>query len=236
MTLHPPSLLHILSGGYTLSSYNPPSQKKPGVTCLRLYCPLLSQLGMCRAYRSSRGPRLSLKGILDILSRIWSSSCWHWVLKKEQKQQQQSRTGGPYGDIWVCSSHQVGKLSCSYSNFCRYKKKQNNNPTFYLHIFVLKFKKYIKNLYAQQRTLPGSTPRRVRGPIGTFLTCYAARKSHIKDARTIKPKGFSVMSKMNHVFSASKWIITPASDLRFTSRSDGAKRLVETVISFLVEQ
>lgn len=130
MTLHPPSLLHILSGGYTLSSYNPPSQKKPGVTCLRLYCPLLSQLGMCRAYRSSRGPRLSLKGILDILSRIWSSSCWHWVLKKEQKQQQRSRTGGPYGDIWVCSSHQVGKLSCSYSNFCKYKKNKTIIPPF----------------------------------------------------------------------------------------------------------
>lgn len=44
-------------------------------TCLRLYCPLLSQLGICKAYRSSRGPLLSLKGILDILSRIWSSSC-----------------------------------------------------------------------------------------------------------------------------------------------------------------
>lgn len=52
-----------------------------GITCLRLYCPLLSQLGMCRAYRSSRGPLLSLKGILDIRSRTWSSSCWHWVLK-----------------------------------------------------------------------------------------------------------------------------------------------------------
>lgn len=55
-------------------------------TCLRLYCPLLSQLGMCRAYRSSRGPRLSLKGILDILSRIWSSSCWHRVLEKQREE------------------------------------------------------------------------------------------------------------------------------------------------------
>lgn len=62
-------------------------------TCLRLYCPLLSQLGMWRAYRSSRGPRLSLKGILDILSRIWSSSCWHWVWTTKEKDGHSDRCG-----------------------------------------------------------------------------------------------------------------------------------------------
>lgn len=65
---------------------------------MRLYCPLLSQLGICRAYRSSRGPRLSLKGILDILSRIWSSSCWHRVLEEKQRQEEPS---GSAGNIWV---------------------------------------------------------------------------------------------------------------------------------------
>lgn len=50
--------------------------------------------------------------------------------KKSKKQQQRSRTGGPYGDIWVCSSHQVGKLSCSYSNFCKYKKNKTIIPPF----------------------------------------------------------------------------------------------------------
>lgn len=70
-------------------------------TCLRLYCPLLSQLGMWRAYRSSRGPRLSLKGILDILSRIWSSSCWHWVWTTKEKGGHSDRCG--YGHSGGCA-------------------------------------------------------------------------------------------------------------------------------------
>lgn len=73
----------------------------PGFTCLRLYCPLLSQFGMCSAYRSSRGPLLSLKGILDIRSSTWSSSCWHWVLKTANTAKMFKSTG-LYGSICVC--------------------------------------------------------------------------------------------------------------------------------------
>lgn len=114
--------------------------KRPGVTCLRLYCPLLSQLGMCRAYRSSRGPRLSLKGILDILSRIWSSSCWHWVLEKQPKQQHKSCSQGPYSGV---KSHQVSVIAaikCSVQIIPFILTFVHRNHYFQLVFFVWKIR------------------------------------------------------------------------------------------------
>lgn len=104
--------------------------RMPGVTCLRLYCPLLSQLGMCRAYRSSRGPRLSLKGILDIRSRTWSSSCWHWVLKAAETTTTKVMFTGPHCHIWACHSRKVPVTHGGYGEKVFSNKKRKKIASF----------------------------------------------------------------------------------------------------------